>query len=44
MADPGAVHEKYVVACGLMPNTDTADGELTTTLAARIPPIDVTAC
>ena len=44
MADPGAVHVKYVVAYGLVPNTDTADGELTTTLAASIPSIDVTAC
>jgi hypothetical protein len=44
MAGPGAVHVKDVVADGLAPNTDTADGELTTTLAARIPPTDLTAC
>jgi hypothetical protein len=44
MADPEAVHAKNVVSSGLVPNTDTADGELTTTLAASIPPIDVTAC
>src|ERR1700687_3532186 len=44
MSGPEAVHVKYGVWYGLAPNTDTADGELTTTLAASIPPIDVTAC